>query len=268
MDKRVCFDFEIEFSNGGGIQGQGFRLDIDGDDIKDDDLADYIIGDMNLLMVGKTRILNKEIIEEPHKRNKSQTETADQAGIIVDLSHSMTATGELKANQMGLASITGTYLSTSHGSSQKKIELETVSGLQGVVIRVSGMEERAIDWTHFAASSVSGKAVLVETGWRKFQDSDKYLENHPFLTEAAASYLQKKGAALVGIDSLSLDDTHLETQPARALLLESNIPIVMHLKNLEQLPNSGFKFYAVPSKIQNTGSSPVWAHARLSHKKT
>lgn len=29
-DKRVCFDFEIDFSNGGGIQGQDFRLDIDG----------------------------------------------------------------------------------------------------------------------------------------------------------------------------------------------------------------------------------------------
>ena len=30
-DKRVQFDFEIEFLNGGGIHGQGFRLDIEGD---------------------------------------------------------------------------------------------------------------------------------------------------------------------------------------------------------------------------------------------
>ena len=28
-DRRVQFDFEIDFANGGGIQGQGFRLDID-----------------------------------------------------------------------------------------------------------------------------------------------------------------------------------------------------------------------------------------------
>jgi arylformamidase len=68
MEKRVCFDFEIEFSNGGGIQGQGFRLDIDGDDINDDELADYIVRDMRLLMVGGVRILNKRIVEEPHKR--------------------------------------------------------------------------------------------------------------------------------------------------------------------------------------------------------
>lgn len=68
MDKRVCFDFEIEFSNGGGLQGQDFRLDIEGDYISDEALSDYIVRDMRLLMVGTVRILNKRIIEEPHKR--------------------------------------------------------------------------------------------------------------------------------------------------------------------------------------------------------
>lgn len=70
MDKRVQFDFEIDFSNGGGIQGQDFRLDIEGDDISDEELADYIVRDMRLLMVGEVRILNKRIITEPHKRPK------------------------------------------------------------------------------------------------------------------------------------------------------------------------------------------------------
>ncbi len=68
MDKRVQFDFEIDFTNGGGIQGQEFRLDIDGDDITDEELAKYIIEDMRLLMVGEVRILNKKIINEEHKR--------------------------------------------------------------------------------------------------------------------------------------------------------------------------------------------------------
>ena len=66
--KRVLFDFEIDFSNGGGLQGQGFRLDIEGDDIPDAELADYIVDDMRLLMVGAVRIRNKRIIEEAHKR--------------------------------------------------------------------------------------------------------------------------------------------------------------------------------------------------------
>ena len=67
-EKRVLFDFEIDFSNGGGIQGQGFRLDIEGDDIDDQSLADYIVSDMRLLMVAEVRILNKKIISEKHKR--------------------------------------------------------------------------------------------------------------------------------------------------------------------------------------------------------
>lgn len=41
MDKRVQFDFEIDFTNGGGLQGQDFRLDINGDDISDEKLAKY-----------------------------------------------------------------------------------------------------------------------------------------------------------------------------------------------------------------------------------
>ena len=68
MHKRVVFDFEIDFSNGGGLQGQGFRLDIDGDDIAEEALADYIVRDLRLLMVGSVRILDKRIIVEAHKR--------------------------------------------------------------------------------------------------------------------------------------------------------------------------------------------------------
>src|SRR5580700_6484306 len=68
-DKRAVFDFEIDFLNGGGIQGQGFRLDIDSEQIADRDLGDAIVRDLRLLMVGKVRILNKRIIEERHKRD-------------------------------------------------------------------------------------------------------------------------------------------------------------------------------------------------------
>ena len=69
--KRVLFDFEIEFSNGGGLQGQDFRLDIDGDDIDDQALADYVVRDMRLLMVSAVRILRKRIIVEAHRRPAS-----------------------------------------------------------------------------------------------------------------------------------------------------------------------------------------------------
>lgn len=70
MEKRVLFDFDIAFTNGEGIQGQKFRLDIEGDDISDEELAQYIVEDLRLLMVDRVSILNKKIINEKHKRQE------------------------------------------------------------------------------------------------------------------------------------------------------------------------------------------------------
>lgn len=71
--RRVVFDFEIDFRNGGGLQGQDFRLDWHGDarsaeDVDDATLAAAIVRDLRLLMVGEVRILRKALIDEPHKR--------------------------------------------------------------------------------------------------------------------------------------------------------------------------------------------------------
>ena len=73
-EKRVKFDFEIDFANGGGIQGQDFRLDIEGEDISDPALSDFIVKDLRLLMVRDVRIFNKEIICEPHFRAARRSE--------------------------------------------------------------------------------------------------------------------------------------------------------------------------------------------------
>jgi uncharacterized protein YciI len=78
MDKRVKFDFEIDFTNGGGIQGQDFRLDLERESISDKELEEYIVKDMRLLMVGEVRILNKEIIAEKHKRQPSEESKSKQ----------------------------------------------------------------------------------------------------------------------------------------------------------------------------------------------
>ena len=68
MDKRVQFDFEITFTNGGGLNGHDFRLDLDGDGISDEALAAYLVRDLRLLKVGSVRVFNKQIIDEAHQR--------------------------------------------------------------------------------------------------------------------------------------------------------------------------------------------------------
>lgn len=68
-ERRAVFDFEIGFANGGGLQGQAFRLDIPGESIDDRELAALLVHDLRLLLVDRVRILRKEIIDEPHKRS-------------------------------------------------------------------------------------------------------------------------------------------------------------------------------------------------------
>jgi kynurenine formamidase len=110
---------------------------------------------------------------------------------------------------------------------------------------------------------VSGKAVLVHTGWARNWRTDRYFEGHPFLTEDAAVYLKEQGAVLVGIDSLNIDDTSGGDRPVHTILLDAGILIVEHLCNLDRLPIAGFAFTAVPVKVKGMGSFPVRAFARL-----
>jgi kynurenine formamidase len=74
-----------------------------------------------------------------------------------------------------------------------------------------------------------------------------------------ADYLKMSQAALVGIDSLNIDDTSDGLRPVHSILLGANIPIVEHLCNLSQLPDSAFTFYAVPVKVKGFGTFPVRA---------
>ena len=68
VERRVVFDFDIGFDNGGGLQGRDFRLDIEGDDIDDIALAEYLVRDLRLLAVERVRILRKAIVAESHRR--------------------------------------------------------------------------------------------------------------------------------------------------------------------------------------------------------
>lgn len=54
--------------------------------------------------------------------------------------------------------------------------------------------------------------------------------------------------------------------PARIFLLGAEIPIVEHLCGLDQLPQQGFRFFAIPAKVKGFGTFPVWAFGALSDK--
>ena len=108
-----------------------------------------------------------------------------------------------------------------------------------------------------------GRAVLVRTGWDANWRTERYFEGHPFLTADAAEFLRDAGATLVGIDSFNIDDTADKRRPVHTTLLAAGIPIVEHLRGLDQLPTSGFRFSAVPVKVKGMGTFPVRAYAAV-----
>ena len=139
--------------------------------------------------------------------------------------------------------------------------LEAVADLEGVVIRATARSGRGLGAAVFGSLDARGKAVLVHTGWDAHWRTARYGSGHPFLARDAADQLVSGGAALVGIDSLNIDDDTDGTRPAHSLLLGAGIPIVEHLCNLGELPDTGFRFFAVPAKVKGIGSFPVRAFA-------
>lgn len=164
---------------------------------------------------------------------------------------------------------TGTYMDApfhrhAGGADISAFPLEAVADLDGLVVRAYVRRHRGVDAGAFREADVRGKAVLVHTGWDAHWRTDRYGDGHPFLTRDAAEHLVAEGAALVGIDSLNIDDAEDGTRPAHTALLSAGIPIVEHMTNLGALPEAGFRFFAVPPRVKGMGSFPVRAFALVS----
>jgi arylformamidase len=128
---------------------------------------------------------------------------------------------------------------------------------------VDAPSHRWEDGADLSGLPLEGRAVLFFTGWSAHWGSPRYQERSPHLTSSAASLLAARGAAIVGIDSHNIDDTDDRTRPVHSILLRAGIPVVEHLCNLEALPTSGFRFYAVPVKVAGMGTFPVRAFAEV-----
>ena len=173
---------------------------------------------------------------------------------------------EFSIGKIELVANTGTYLDApfhryAAGRDLSELPLETLADLPGIVVRAP-RGQRAMGPELFRGlGDLDGHAVLVDTGWSRHFGTPAYGSGHPFLTAAAAEVLSLSGAVLVGIDSLNIDDIASGERPVHSLLLERDIRIVEHLTGLDELPDGGFRFYAVPVKVRGLGSFPVRAFA-------
>jgi kynurenine formamidase len=298
---RAQFDAVVTFSNGGGLRADGFRVDVPGPDVTEQDVADLFIASLNLLMVEAVELGNLSVFAEPHKGTRGgpsdRPAPGSFRGRIVDLSHPIrdgliTFPGlpapqirphltrvqsrsryepgtEFQIDAITMVGNTGTYLDSpfhryAEGLDLAELPLESCVELSAVLARTAGSCFRAVDVGALAALDVAGRAVLLHTGGDAAWGHADYATEAPYLTEAGARWLAERGARLVGIDSVSIDDIQGGgRRPAHSILLRAGIPVVEHLTGLGQLPPTGFRFTAAPIPLAGFGSFPTRAYATI-----
>ena len=172
---------------------------------------------------------------------------------------------EFQIGRIEMISNTGTYLDTpfhryADGHDLAGLDLDRVVDVPGLLVDATAGQEGGVHLLD--GHDVTGKAVLFHTGWDEHWGTERYGdESHPFISVRAAERLVEAGAALVGIDSLNIDDTRTGERPIHSILLAAGIPIVEHLCGLDQLTGRPFKFSAVPPAVSGMGTFPVRAVA-------
>lgn len=297
---RAQFDARVEFTNGGHLEVGGFRVDVPSAQVTEDEVAALFVASLGLLMSGRVDVSELVVIAEPHKGTRGGPSAGrlavDGRRRLVELSHVITpgmvtypglpgpelaphltrsdsravyAPGtEFTIDRITLVGNTGTYLDTAFhryadGDDLSALSLDKVADLPAVVVRTLGSDARAVDVGVLAAHSVRDHAVLLHTGGDRHFGEPSYAIDAPFLTAAGARWLVDQGAALVGIDSVNIDDVDDRARPAHSILLAANIPIVEHLTGLEQLPPNGARFTATPPRLTGFGTFPVRAFAAV-----
>ena len=293
---RAVFDARVEFANGGHLTTEGFRLDLPTGAETPDQIGALLVAHLGLAMVADVVLANVEIVEETHKGSRGiETGPADRPRRIVDLSHAIRdglvtypglpapvitphltredsraryAEGTTFAMDIiTMIGNTGTYLDApfhryAGGDDLAGLDLATLVDLPAVVLHVEDLTTRGIPAGVFLDRDVRGAAVLLHTGWDRHFGTPAYGTGSPYLEEEAVALLIERGAALVGIDALNIDDTESGGErPAHSGLLGAGIHVVEHLTRLGELPAFGARFTATPPAVEGFGTFPVRAFA-------
>jgi kynurenine formamidase len=181
---------------------------------------------------------------------------------------------EFQIGNIEMVANTGTYIDSPFhrypsGADLAELELSSLANIEGIVVRCVDDQLRNITGKKIEllsrSRSLKNMAVLFHTGWDRHWRSERYWQgDHPFVTADAAELLSRLEVRLVGIDSYNIDDIKDGGRPAHSILLERGIPIVEHLCGLAELPDLGFRFFAVPPKVKAFGSFPIRAFAIVS----
>ncbi|HLW59577.1 MAG TPA: cyclase family protein [bacterium] len=173
---------------------------------------------------------------------------------------------ELTFSHVDIVAGTGTYLDSPYHRDSAlpdfaTLPLSAAADLPGVVLDVRARPGRAIRPEELGVGAWAGCAVLLRTGMEECWETDQYWDNSPFLLAETARALLERGAALVGVDFLNVDDVTNPRRPAHTLLLRAGVPIVENLCRVAALPPRGFRLHAAPPPLVGVASFPIRAYA-------
>ena len=111
--------------------------------------------------------------------------------------------------RIDLVANTGTYIDMPAHRFEGRADLgdlalDAVVDVPGIIVECRGRSDLAIGPDAFEGIHVRGRAVLIRTGWDANWGTPAYLSDHPFLTEAGATWLVEQRATLIGVDSLNI----------------------------------------------------------------
>ncbi|WP_215845035.1 cyclase family protein [Candidatus Pantoea bituminis] len=159
---------------------------------------------------------------------------------------------------LAVLGISGTYIDSPHHVDEKlgNISAYPLSSLVNLPITVVTLRKnaRVFEIEDFENTDVNGKAVLLFTGQdRKFGQPD-YMEESPYLSGAAASWLVKHGAKLVGIDSVLIDNPNAPDAavPAHNILLKNGVVVAEDMTNIKNVVGTQAYLTAVPPRTPTT----------------
>ncbi|MBL7257345.1 cyclase family protein [Paractinoplanes lichenicola] len=295
MRYRAELNADVTLTTGGRLQTQGLLVDVPHLDVTQADLATILVGALGLRDVERVELSGIRTFAEPattgvpapprlrfvelsHVISDGMTTYPGMPSPVVSAhltwadSRPRYAEGtEFSLDKIEMVGQTGTYLDAPRhryegGTDLAGLPLERLADLPAVVVRTAGSGRRAVTEADLEPYAVAGHAVLLHTGGDRGWGTPGYGVDAPYLTGAAAALLVERGAALVGIDSINLDDNTEASggeRPAHTVLLAAGIPIVEHLTGLEDLPPHGARFTAAPPRITAFGTFPVRAYAQV-----
>lgn len=177
---------------------------------------------------------------------------------------------DFQVDRITMVGNTGTYLDSpfhrfADGGDLASLPLEAVADLPIHLVdaRAGRRTDMQLLEDQLADVALEGAAVLLHTGSDRLFGTPAYAEEAPFLTEAGARWLSKRGPAVVGIDAVNIDDLNDLARPAHTVLLGHDVLVLEHLTRLGDLPQEGARLHAAPPAWRGVGTWPVRAYAVL-----